>query len=99
MPEISFFRGIKVYVYYKDHARPHIHVKYAGKWVLVRIEDGYVIAGGIHPLALSIVREWARYRHDELLAAWDAAAADRDPPWVSPLPQRKTRGQHGRHRR
>ncbi len=48
MPAISFFYGLVVYLDYFDegqHHAPHIHVKYQGEEVVLRIPDGEVLDG------------------------------------------------------
>ena len=47
MPTICMFRGIKVYINWREHQPPHFHATYGGQEVLVSIEDLEVIDGEI----------------------------------------------------
>ena len=64
MPEISRFLGIVIAMYYNDHRPPHFHAKYGSEEVLVAIETGELLAGGLSPRAMGLVQEW-RERHKE----------------------------------
>lgn len=39
MPTICMFRGIKVYINWRDHMPPHFHAKYGDSEVVVSIND------------------------------------------------------------
>jgi hypothetical protein len=43
MPEISRFFGIIIAMYYKEHAPPHFHAKYAGHRAAFAISDLQII--------------------------------------------------------
>ncbi|WP_460909411.1 DUF4160 domain-containing protein [Spirosoma areae] len=45
MPTVVFVDGVKIEMYYDDHAPPHIHAKYAGYEALLVITDGSVYRG------------------------------------------------------
>ena len=66
MPRISAFYGISIYIYYRDHAPPHFHAVYAGDDAEIEIDTLAVLAGGISPRGLRMVREWAELHQDEL---------------------------------
>ena len=69
MPEVSRFYGIVVQIFYSDHAPPHFHAKYAGREILVSIQDMTVLEGRLPPRALGMVMEWAAIHQTELLDA------------------------------
>ncbi|MEO7427939.1 MAG: DUF4160 domain-containing protein [Acidimicrobiales bacterium] len=75
MPRLSEFYGIVVYMYWRDHAPPHFHAIYAGEEAQIRIDDGSILAGSLPRTAANLVTEWARLRHDELVANWERAQA------------------------
>ena len=52
VPRISEFYGIAIYVYFSDHAPPHIHAQYSGIEAVIAISDGPVIRGSISDRAL-----------------------------------------------
>lgn len=87
MPRISFFYGIAIWMYWNEgaHARPHFHARYAGQAASVAL-DGELIAGSLPTRALSLVSEWARLHHDELLANWERARHEDPLLPIDPLP-------------
>ncbi|HAK96690.1 MAG TPA: transcriptional regulator [Planctomycetes bacterium] len=70
MPEISRFFGIIIAMYYKEHAPPHFHAKYAGQRAAFGIQDLRIIEGHLSPRAVSLVLEWAFRHREELLENW-----------------------------
>ena len=86
MAEICRFLGIVIHVIFADHPPPHVHVKYAGQWAHVSIEDGSLLKRTKVPIAiLALVRRWLREHRAEVKAAWLDAAAHRHPPKIRPL--------------
>lgn len=45
MPTICMFRGIKIYINWRDHMPPHFHAKYGDSEVIVSINDIEVLEG------------------------------------------------------
>jgi hypothetical protein len=84
MPEICYFQGIKIYVYFDDEDPPHIHAHYMNEWVKLAIEDGRVLAGALPRHTLTIIRHWMRKRRVKLMTAWDLAKANKDPGHIDP---------------
>ena len=72
MPRISFFLGIAIYMYYKEHAPPHFHAEYGDFEVTIEIESG-IVTGRFPRRALNLVLEWSMLHKEELLANWDLA--------------------------
>ena len=85
MPEVSRFYGIVVQIFYSDHAPPHFHAKYAGREILVSIQDMTVLEGRLPPRALGMVMEWAAIHQTELLDAWNGAQQHESPGKIAPL--------------
>lgn len=81
MPEIFRFHGIKIYVYYKDHAPPHLHANYGDEWGVFKIADGTLMPGRstLNKLAVSVVRKWIRAHREAIMRAWDRALRGEDP--------------------
>ena len=44
MPRISFFYGIAIYMYFRDHAPPHFHAQYAGEEAVIAGNADHAIA-------------------------------------------------------
>lgn len=73
VPRISFFLGIAIYMYYREHAPPHFHAEYGDFEVTIEIESG-IVSGRFPRRALSLVLEWTMLRKEELLANWELAS-------------------------
>ena len=73
MPTISFFYGIFIRMYVRDHAPPHFHVIYAEHEAQIRISDGEVIEGSLPRNAARLVKEWTELRRGLLMENWRRA--------------------------
>ncbi|MFD2865340.1 DUF4160 domain-containing protein [Mucilaginibacter antarcticus] len=73
MPQISFFLGIVIRMFYRDHNPPHFHAVYAEHEALVDIQKLEVIGGSLPPRVLGLVIEWTALHQDELLDNWEKA--------------------------
>jgi len=72
MPIISRFFGIVIYMYWKDHAPPHLHAKYGDDEIVVEIRTGNV-SGNMSNRAIKLIQEWRELHKDELLKDWKLA--------------------------
>ncbi len=75
MPFISEFFGIKIYMYWDEHAPPHFHAEYANMKALISIRDAVVMKGMIPSRQLKLVLAWCELHEQELLKNWDVAQA------------------------
>lgn len=73
MPQVSAFFGIRIYLYYNDHAPPHFHAIYAGQQAEFEIATLGVLAGKLPTRAHTLVVEWALAHQAELEANWERA--------------------------
>jgi hypothetical protein len=73
MPELCRFFGIVIAMYYKEHAPPHFHAKYAGYRAAFSISDFKIIEGSLPRRAISLVLEWAFIHRDDLIENWHRA--------------------------
>ena len=85
MPEISRFFGIKIRMYFGDHAPPHFHASYEGAECIIDIQKLNVIAGDLSPRAMGLVVEWATLHRQELMQAWERARKNEAPGTIEPL--------------
>ncbi len=85
MPCISRFYGISIYVYYADHAPPHIHARYSGQRASLAIRDGSLLDGDLPPRALRLIRSWLAARQQRVLRSWTEARRGAVPSPVPPL--------------
>ncbi len=86
VPRISAFYGIIIAMYFDDHPPPHFHARYGEYEAQVAIATGEVINGDLPRRARSLVQEWSKIHHDELMSDW--ARAERQEPLhrIEPLP-------------
>ena len=77
MPELSRFYGIIIYLFAKDHAPPHCHVKYGDDRALVSLETGELLEGNLPRRALRLVQDWIELHKAELFADWEEAQTER----------------------
>lgn len=73
MPQISRFYGISIYMYYADHAPPHLHAIYGEDEAIADIRTGAVIGGELPRRAGKLVAEWIASHQNELLDNWERA--------------------------
>lgn len=70
MPTISMFRGIKIYMNWREHQPPHFHASYGEDEVLISIRDIEVIEGSMPSKQLKMLLGWAAFHQDELMQNW-----------------------------
>lgn len=85
MPTISMFRGIKVFMNWRDHQPPHFHASYGGEEVIVSIRELEVMEGNIPSKQLKMLLGWAAMRQDELLDNWELAERNQELFPIEPL--------------
>lgn len=74
MPEIARVNGIRVSIYYDEpHGTPHFHASKGGREVVVAIQTGAVLGGGLAWNDLRKLRRWADRRRSELMEQWERA--------------------------
>jgi hypothetical protein len=85
VPEISRFFGIVIAMYYKDHALPHFHAKYAGQSGAFSLPDLRLVEGSLPRRVISLVLEWAFDHRDELARDWELARVGKPLEPIPPL--------------
>ena len=73
MPTICMFRGIKIYINWRDHMPPHFHAVYGGDEVIVSINDIEVIEGELPNKQQKMLLGWAALHQEELMENWEIA--------------------------
>jgi hypothetical protein len=79
------FRGIKIYINWREHQPPHFHAKYGGDEVVVGINDAEVIEGGIPSKQLKMLLGWTVLHQDELMENWKLAEQKQELFPIEPL--------------
>jgi hypothetical protein len=72
-------------MYYKEHAPPHFHAKYAGKRAAFSINDLKIMEGGLPKRIVSLVLEWAFDHREELLENWKLSQKHEELKKIKPL--------------
>lgn len=84
MPRLSSIDGIGIYMYYEDHAPPHIHARNAEHEAKVSIVTGEVLAGSLPRHAERSVTEWVRGHAEELAERWERVTHGEAPSTIEP---------------
>jgi len=84
MPEISRFYGISIYMFYKEHNPPHIHVEYQGYKGKIEIKSGRVI-GKLPMKVQSLVKEWIEKNIREITFNWNQSVEKKQLLKIKPL--------------
>lgn len=85
MPYVSFFFGIIIRMFYREHNPPHFHAEYQGQTGVFDF-GGKMLDGNMKSKrAKNLIREWARLRHDELVLNWDRAVKKEEILKIDPL--------------
>jgi hypothetical protein len=85
MPTLSFFYGILIRMYWRDHNPPHFHALYGNEEVLITIATLEVLEGGLTRRAQALVLEWASLHRRELMEAWKRCSSNQTPQLIEPL--------------
>lgn len=85
MPQISFFLGIIIRMFYRDHNPPHFHAVYAEYEGLIDINKLELISGKLPPRVLGLVIEWTALHQKELNDNWERAKKQEPLKSVEPL--------------
>lgn len=70
MPTIAIVDGVKIQLFYNDHAPAHFHAIIGGEEALIAISSLGVLRGALPPGKLRQVIEWARSHQAELALNW-----------------------------
>ena len=85
MPQISFFLGIIIRMFYRDHNPPHFHAVYAEFEGLIDISKLELIGGYLPPRVLGLVIEWTALHQKELFENCEKARNQQTLVPVEPL--------------
>lgn len=70
MPTISIVDGVKIEMFYNDHAPPHFHAMIGGQEVLIASGTLDAIRGSLPPVAQRRLLAWAREHQGKLALNW-----------------------------
>jgi len=73
MPQISYFLGVIIRMFYRDHNPPHFHAFYGEHQALIDIQKNELLSGHLPPRVLGLVVEWTALHQADLLENWERA--------------------------
>jgi hypothetical protein len=76
VPTISYFYGILVEMFWREHPPPHYHVTYQSYRASIEIETGEVV-GRLPAGVRRDILAWNERHKEELLANWERARQQR----------------------
>jgi hypothetical protein len=85
MPQISYFLGVIIRMFYRDHNPPHFHAFYGEHQALIDIQKNEILSGSLPPRVLGIVVEWTAIHQEELLENWKRAMNKEELLNIAPL--------------
>lgn len=85
MPQISYFLGVIIRMFYRDHNPPHFHAVYADFEDIIDIEKNEIIDGYLPPRVLGLVTEWTALHQIELMDNWERARQQESLKDIAPL--------------
>ena len=85
MPQISYFLGVIIRMFYRDHNPPHFHAVYGDYEAIIDIKKFEVIYGYLSPRVLGLVAEWTALHQKELMDNWDRARRQEPLMAIAPL--------------
>ncbi len=85
MPQISYFLGVIIRMFYRDHNPPHFHAVYGDYEALIDIQKNEIISGTLPPRVLGLVVEWTALHQDELMNNWERSKNGEELLKIEPL--------------
>ena len=85
MPQISYFLGVFIRMFYRDHNPPHFHAIYGDYEALIDIQKNEIISGTLTPRVLGLVVEWTALHQDELMINWERSKNKEELLKIEPL--------------
>lgn len=87
MPAISYFYGIKIFIYWNEqagHNLPHFHAFY-GEYEATFKLDGQLIVGKLPKTATKLIKYWALENRELIEYAWQQALLKKPLPAIKGL--------------
>jgi hypothetical protein len=73
MPIICELWGLGIYMYYREHLPPHLHVRGPGVHAIFLIPDGILLAGKLPSGTVPRIAAWVRDDAELLMEDWRRA--------------------------
>jgi len=85
MPEICWFFGIIIRMFFDEHAPPHLPAEYQGNKAVFDFKGNIMKGNMKSKTATRLVREWIDLRLNELEEDWQLARAGKEIKKIDPL--------------
>ena len=85
MPTVCIFDGIKIAMFYRDHAPPHFQVECGDESAEVGMDPITILEGELSRCIRAKVFEWAAIHQAELRAGWELARGHQPLLQIAPL--------------
>lgn len=85
MPNISYFYGITIRIYFNEHPPAHFHALYGEHIGQIDIATGKRLHGKLPRRVLALVRQWRKLHMEELMEDWNPAQAHKTLKPIEPL--------------
>jgi hypothetical protein len=85
MPQISYFLGIIIRMFYRELNPPHFHAYYGDYEALIDIQKNELLSGNLPPRVLGIVVEWTALHQEELMVNWERSKKQEPLQAIEPL--------------
>ena len=85
MPQISYFLGVVIRMFYRDHNPTHFHAVYSNFEAIIDIQKNELISGFLPPRVLGLVTEWTALHQKELMDNWERAKIQESLKSIAPL--------------
>jgi hypothetical protein len=85
MPQISYFLGVIIRMFYREHNPPHFHAYYGDYEALIDIQKNELLSGNLPPRVLGLVVEWTALHQEELMANWERSKKQEPLQNIQPL--------------
>jgi len=85
MPQISYFLGVIIRMFYREHNPPHFHAYYGDYETLIDIQKNELLSGNLPPRVLGLVVEWTALHQEELMANWERSKKQEPLQNIQPL--------------
>ncbi|MEM9886515.1 MAG: DUF4160 domain-containing protein [Bacteroidota bacterium] len=71
MPTFFTVSGVKIQLFFKDHAPPHFHTEISEYKALIRIVDGEIMEGKLPKNKRKVILEWTKENKEILMEIWN----------------------------
>lgn len=85
MPQISYFLGVIIRMFYRDHNPPHFHAVYGDYEALIDIQKNEILSGTLPPRVLGLEVEWTALHQAELMINWERSKNSEELFKIEPL--------------